>query len=145
MRRYGPLVVVIIIAIVAIVGISLANHNKSATNTATNNAAANSSANPAPQSSSGSANSTTPAAADKVSITNFAFSPDHITVKKGTTVTWTNNDSTAHRVVGDSGSNPSGLPVDPGKSVSFTFNSAGTFTYHCSIHSSMHGTVTVTE
>lgn len=82
---------------------------------------------------------------DKVSIANFAFSPTDITVKKGTKVTWTNNDSTTHTITSEDEHGPSSDNVSPGQSYTFTFADEGTFNYHCSIHPQMTGTVTVTE
>jgi plastocyanin len=64
-------------------------------------------------------------------------------VAVGTTVTWTNQDSTAHTVTANDGSFDSG-PIQPGKSFSHTFSTAGTVAYHCKIHPSMTATVTVT-
>ena len=79
--------------------------------------------------------------ANTVDIKNFAFSPVALTVKKGDSVTWTNNDSTTHTVT-SSGNFDSGQ-LAPGKTFSHTFSEAGTFSYGCSIHPSMKGTVTV--
>jgi plastocyanin len=81
-------------------------------------------------------------AAEAVAITNFAFSPATLTVHKGTTVTWTNNDSAPHMVTGDNGG-PSSSPLSKGKSYSYTFNAVGSFPYHCSIHPYMKATVQV--
>jgi len=78
-----------------------------------------------------------------VSISGYAFNPASLNVSTGTTVTWTNNDSVTHTVTSDTGAFTSGN-LDPGQTFSFTFSQAGTFAYHCSIHTSMHGTVTVT-
>lgn len=75
-------------------------------------------------------------------LTTTAFNPDVTNVTAGTTVTWTNNDSTAHT----STSNESGWnsgSVAPGGRFSFTFQQAGTFPYHCAIHPGMVGTVVV--
>lgn len=95
---------------------------------------------------SASNTNTSPVATDKVAIQNFAFSPGSITVKKGTQVTWTNQDSVAHTVTENDGKNgPSAPPLNQGQSYSFTFNQTGTFHYHCSIHPDMTGTVTVTD
>lgn len=77
-------------------------------------------------------------------ISNFAFSPSSITVKKGTTITWTNQDPMPHTVTGDNGG-PSSQDISQGGRYSYTFNSVGTFVYHCAIHPSMHGAVTVTQ
>ncbi len=77
-----------------------------------------------------------------VSISGFAFVPAVDTVKAGTTVTWTNQDAVAHTVTADDGTFGS---AHLGNGVTFAraFNTAGTFTYHCAIHPSMHGTVVV--
>ena len=107
-----------------------------------------------PQSESSSQTSTTPppangesqTASNRVTISNFSFSPADITVKKGTTVTWTNNDSVQHTVTADSGDDgPKSQPLSSGQTYSFTFNDEGTFNYHCSFHPEMHVTGTVSE
>jgi plastocyanin len=80
-----------------------------------------------------------------ISIKNFAFDPSTITVKTGTKVTWTNNDGAPHALASDAGS-PAAFSSDSlstGASYSFTFTQPGTYTYHCSIHPSMKGTVIV--
>lgn len=85
-------------------------------------------------------------ATNKVSIANFAFAPHAITVKKGTTVTWANNDSTAHTVTeSDDQTGPKSGTLNTGDTYSFTYDTIGTFNYVCSFHSSMTGSVTVTE
>ena len=90
--------------------------------------------------------STTPAtsavATTAITIDNFAFSPQAITVKVGDTVTWTNNDSTAHFPTSDDNSFTAG-EVQPGAKVTATFSKAGTFTYHCAFHPEMTGTIIV--
>lgn len=85
-----------------------------------------------------------PVSTNNVTIHNFAFSPAAITVKVGTVVTWTNQDSIAHTVTETDGlSGPASGNVNPGSSFSFTFRAPGTYHYHCSIHPEMTGTVTV--
>ncbi|MBI3572843.1 MAG: cupredoxin domain-containing protein [Candidatus Kerfeldbacteria bacterium] len=78
-----------------------------------------------------------------VTMSNLTFSPSSLTVKKGTAVTWTNNDSVAHTVTGDNGGPASGQ-LGNGKTYSFTFDTVGTVAYHCSNHPSMTASVTVT-
>lgn len=97
--------------------------------------------------SGGSTNTSGAATAtDAVTVQNFAFSPANITVKKGATVTWTNKDSTTHTATENDGqTGPDSGDLATGKSYSFTYNTAGTFKYHCSIHPDMTGTVTVTD
>lgn len=84
----------------------------------------------------------------EVSITNFAFAPRTVTVKAGTTVTWTNHDGVVHDVRWQSGALPASPPLSPGggggASWSHTFASPGTFSYICGIHPSMTGSVVVT-
>lgn len=77
-----------------------------------------------------------------ISIASYAFSPDSLTIKVGTKLTWTNNDSVTHTVTADQGAFNSG-PLPSGKSYSFTFTKAGTYTYHCAIHPSMTATIVV--
>jgi plastocyanin len=83
-----------------------------------------------------------------VSIQNFAFGPTPVTVNVGDTVTWTQRDTYAvHTVTADGTSaekfDSGNLSTDTGLSFSHTFNTPGTFTYHCAIHPSMTGTVVV--
>ena len=73
---------------------------------------------------------------------DIAIDPTSLTVKAGYTVTWTNNDSFAHHLVGDNGEFDSG-DMAGGGTFSFTFATPGTVAYHCSIHPTMKGTVTV--
>lgn len=143
-----PVVIGIIVAVIVLAGVGflLMNNNSNdtpAASTSDTSTTTNSSSN---ESTNSSNNSTTPTATDKVSIKDFAFSPADITVKGGTTVTWTNNDSTTHTVTETDGqTGPNSGNLEPGKSYTFTYATAGTFKYHCSIHSSMTGTVTVTQ
>ena len=78
---------------------------------------------------------------------SFGFVPATITIKVGTTVTWTNNTSAPHTVTSDDGKTfDSGVntPIGAnGGTFSFTFTKAGTFTYHCQIHPFMKATVIV--
>lgn len=78
---------------------------------------------------------------------SFAFSPATITVKAGTTITWTNNTGAPHTVTSDDGTSfDSGInnPIAAnGGTYSFTFTKAGTYTYHCQIHPFMKATVIV--
>jgi len=80
----------------------------------------------------------------EVAISGFAFDPPSLTVKVGTTVKWTNQDSAPHTVASDGGDWESGQ-LDQGESFTHTFDQAGTFAYHCSVHPAMKGTVVVTQ
>lgn len=80
-----------------------------------------------------------------VSIKDFAFQPGTVQITAGSTVTWTNNESgVAHTVTADDGSFDSGT-LQPGQSFSQTFNTPGTFAYHCAIHPNMTAMVVVTD
>jgi plastocyanin len=99
----------------------------------------------APAGTSASATgSPAPVAGDAVSIENFAFAPATLTVRVGSTVTWTNHDEEPHTIAASDGSFHS-----PGMgsqaTYSHTFPTAGKFDYICSIHPYMHGTVVVTQ
>ena len=103
-------------------------------------------------SASTSASATTVAAADggatangdmKVNIVNFTFAPDPVTVSVGTKVTWTNSDTFAHTATSDDGTTFDSGNLDKGQSFSFTFTTAGTYMYKCSIHNSMTGVIVV--
>lgn len=79
----------------------------------------------------------------KVSISNFAFHPSCISVKVGTSVTFTNTDSVAHTATASrSGGFDSG-DLNKGQTFSHTFTAPGTYSYICSIHQYMHGTIQV--
>jgi plastocyanin len=71
-----------------------------------------------------------------------AYAPDEVTVAAGTTVTWTNTDSTSHTATSDTPGWNSGI-VASGGQFSFAFQTAGTFPYHCAIHPGMIGTIVV--
>ncbi len=85
-----------------------------------------------------------PTGSNAVNISGFAFAPATITVKAGDKVTWTNKDSTAHTVTSDDGRFASSGTLSQNQTYTVTFGTAGTFAYHCSIHPTMTGTVTVT-
>ena len=87
---------------------------------------------------------TPPAQQASVQIKDFEFAPSKVTIKVGGTVTWTNEGASAHTVTADDGSFDSGQ-LQKGKTFSRTFDSTGTFSYHCSIHSSMKAQVVVEE
>lgn len=77
-----------------------------------------------------------------VTIAEFAFDPADLAVKAGTTVTWTNRDPVGHTATADDGSFDC-RPLPNGASLSFTFETAGTYEYHCAIHPSIKGRITV--
>jgi LPXTG-motif cell wall-anchored protein len=80
------------------------------------------------------------AASANVTIRDFDFAPASVTINEGDTVTWTNQGPTGHSATGDGFD--TGI-MDAGQSGSHTFDSAGTFSYICTPHPNMHGTVVV--
>jgi plastocyanin len=91
-----------------------------------------------------------------VAIQNFAYSPTPLNVTTNTSVTWTNMDPAPHSVTSDASpavfdSSPAncgpaggtGCIQPSGGTFTFTFTTAGTFSYHCRVHSFMHGTIVV--
>jgi plastocyanin len=78
----------------------------------------------------------------RITIHNFSFKGDTITVPLGTTVVWENDDDIPHNVFATDGEFRSSA-LDTEDKFSFTFNKAGTFDYFCSLHSFMKGQVVV--
>ena len=75
-----------------------------------------------------------------VTIKDFAFQPQSVTIEKGGTVTWTNQDGVAHDVKFSDGGSPD---LKKGGTYSKTFDKVGKFDYICEIHPTMKGTVIV--
>jgi plastocyanin len=87
---------------------------------------------------------TAPPATTEVKIDNFSFTPVTLTVTAGSTVTWTNRDDIPHTVVSaDDAKTFKSKVLDTDEKFSFTFTKAGTYTYFCSVHPKMTGTVVV--
>jgi amicyanin len=86
-------------------------------------------------------------ATDLVEIKSYAYSPRNIKVKKGTTVTWINEDLVPHTVT-TSDKNKKG-PDSPifgkDKKYSFTFNEVGKYDYYCKPHPYMKASVEVID
>ena len=80
-----------------------------------------------------------------VVIKGFKFVPADLKIKKGTTVTWRNEDGAAHTVESSDSNNKVLLSDDlsDGDTFTHTFDDVGSFNYLCGIHRSMKGTVTV--
>jgi plastocyanin len=80
--------------------------------------------------------------AQKVEMLDYEFSPPSITIAAGGKVTWLNQGQAPHTATADDGSFDTGT-VDPGKLKAETFKQPGTYTYTCSIHPQMTGTIEV--
>jgi plastocyanin len=90
-----------------------------------------------------------------VTISDFQYAPDTITIAAGTPVRWTNEGAVSHSATADGGSFNSGTLGPPGTdgygnptagaTYTRTFSTQGTFPYHCTVHpTTMHGAVIVT-
>jgi plastocyanin len=95
-----------------------------------------------PSSTSSSSQNPPPAQSNTVTMINISFSPSTLTVSKGTTVTWQNNEGVTHTSTSDTGVWDTGN-IEAGTSKTVTFPSAGSFNYHCTINASMTGTIIV--
>lgn len=82
------------------------------------------------------------AADTAVTIADFAFAPGSVAIQVGDTVTFTNQDGTAHTARAVDGSFDT-ANLDSGQASTITFGTAGTFDYICAIHPQMTGTVVV--
>jgi plastocyanin len=78
-----------------------------------------------------------------VEIHNFTFTPQALTVKAGTTVTWTNKDDIPHGVAWVNNIFTRSKAMDTDDSSSFTFATPGTYAYFCYVHPYMKGTIVV--
>jgi len=95
-----------------------------------------------PMSSTAPSNVVVPA--NSVNIQGNSFNPGTLNAKVGDKITWTNNDSYAHTVTSDTGEFDSGK-FGAGQTYSFTFTKAGTYNYHCGVHTFMTAQVVVTN
>jgi amicyanin len=150
MRNKNLLTGAIIVVVVLIAaGVLLAMRKSDNTKTASSSASSSStpSMDMSQQQPPSPANDQSNSTANSVTIKDFAFNPGTTTVKVGTKVTWTNQDSIGHTVTADtpSADAPASGSIGQGQSYSFTFNKAGTYNYHCTPHPYMKGTVVVTE
>ncbi len=78
----------------------------------------------------------------EVNIDNFSFKPRSLTVKAGTTVTWTNKDDMPHNVVNTAGKFTSPV-LDTDQKYAFTFQEPGSYPYSCKLHPMMTAKITV--
>jgi plastocyanin len=130
-----------VLGLSAVLSLALAACGSSAASVAPSTAASTPASAPAASAAAACAESAA-AGTVKVSIENFAFNPSAITAKVGDVITFTNGDSAGHTATLDDGScfTPT---IGSGTSDGLTFTKAGTYTFHCAIHSTMKGTITV--
>jgi len=80
-----------------------------------------------------------------VTIDNFSFTPATLTVKAGTTVTWTNQDDIPHGIGSANNAFPKSKALDTDDSYSFTFTTPGTYQFFCYLHPKMVGSIVVEQ
>jgi plastocyanin len=93
--------------------------------------------------SSGASQPKSSGGSDALTISNFKFSPASLTAAKGARITVANHDSTAHTATADDGTSFDTGDIDPGSSGTVTLAKPGSYSYHCSIHPFMKGTIVV--
>jgi amicyanin len=143
----GLIIGVIVVITVAVVAVVLTSGKTEAPSDTTNSSTSSSSSSDTPSQSEDNSSVKDAVATNKVDIVDYAYSPKTITVKAGTTVTWTNQDSVKHDITSDteSADAPKSELLAKGESYSFTFTKPGTYTVHCTPHPYMHGIIVVTE
>lgn len=138
--------VVLVAVVVVMVTSSPGNiYNNAGNNQAGTNPGSGTSA-PSESTNLGAGNTTSTgqgAQTHNINIQSFSFTPQALTINAGDTVIWTNMDNVAHTVTSDLGTELHSAQLSPGQSYSHTFTTAGTYAYHCSIHTMMTGTITV--
>jgi plastocyanin len=80
---------------------------------------------------------------NKIEIKDFAFNPQTITVKAGEKVTWINRDEEPHTVVSVEKQFKKSTALDTDQEFTITAGAPGTYTYFCSVHPKMTGTIVV--
>lgn len=79
-----------------------------------------------------------------VTISNYSFHPATLTVTKGATVTWVNEDGDVHTIKSADGPEVfASAALDSGDRFKYTFHHTGTYRYICSVHPYMHGVIVV--
>src|SRR5438270_3890907 len=80
---------------------------------------------------------------NRIEIKDFAFNPETITVKAGEKVTWINRDDEPHTVVSVEKQFKKSTALDTDQEFTITAGAPGTYTYFCSVHPKMTGTIIV--
>jgi plastocyanin len=83
------------------------------------------------------------AGGNRIEIKDFAFNPQTITVKSGEKITWINRDEEPHTIVSVEKQFKKSSALDTDQEFTITAGSPGTYTYYCSVHPKMTGTIVV--
>jgi plastocyanin len=87
----------------------------------------------------------TVANSNKIEIKDFAFNPPTLTVKSGEKITWINRDDEPHTVVSVEKQFKKSTALDTDQEFTITAGSPGTYTYYCSVHPKMTGTIVIVK
>lgn len=142
--KKGPIIAAVVVVILLVGGVVAYNQSKTMQSESSDSSAKTTPRIPG----FNNEDLTPPSEPNSINIENYTFVPSTITVKKGTTITWTNKDQAEHNVVSDDDSSqggPNGPLIGQGETYSFTFDTVGTFKYHCQPHPYMKAEVVVTE
>jgi plastocyanin len=82
---------------------------------------------------------------NKIEIKDFAFNPQSLTVKSGERITWINRDEEPHTVVSVQKQFKKSTALDTDETFTITAGAPGTYTYFCSVHPKMTGTIVVVK
>jgi len=82
---------------------------------------------------------------NKIEIKDFAFNPPTLTVKSGEKITWINRDDEPHTVVSVEKQFKKSTALDTDQEFTITAGSPGTYTYYCSVHPKMTGTIVIVK
>src|SRR5881296_818323 len=80
---------------------------------------------------------------NRIEIKDFAFNPQILTVKSGEKITWINRDEEPHTVVSVEKQFKKSTALDTDQEFTITTGAPGTYTYFCSVHPKMTGTIVV--
>ena len=75
----------------------------------------------------------------------WTYTPNTLSVMSGTTVTFVNRGTEFHTVTSDDPGRLFDISLDSNKTATFTFEKAGTYTYHCGVHPQMKGVIRVCD
>jgi plastocyanin len=89
------------------------------------------------------ADAAAPAGKNQIVIKDFHFTPETLTVKSGEKITWINRDEEPHTVVSVEKQFKKSPALDTDEQFSVTAGAPGTYTYFCSVHPKMTGTIVV--
>jgi len=82
---------------------------------------------------------------NRIEIKDFAFNPQILTVKSGEKITWINRDEEPHTVVSVEKQFKKSTALDTDQEFTITTGAPGTYTYFCSVHPKMTGTIVVVK